>query len=348
LQTKTFAPEHFLALLPGETIGLSALIGDVPLGWQGRHYFSLATLKSLRPDGTANFTLLLEHSDAAFLIGELRRAGFKTWSAIEEKLGKLAKITFEIDFASSDNLDAISIVIPFYNNSQAEITRAISSVSKALEAGAFKSESEIVIVDDGSIRTVESVMISLKKLFPTLTIRVLRNRNNRGVARARNRGLKEAKHETVFFLDADDEIHPLYLRSLSLQIKAGADVAACDMQISDLEELICARSTGAPEVFSRNSFGSGIAINRGTKTVASLLKLQPLYNPLFWKCYEDWELNCTLWLAGAKIALVPAPFYIYHRKLVGRDADARKYHPYFKRLLPYSAMVRSWLARICK
>ena len=63
-----------------------------------------------------------------------------------------------------------------------------------------ETEAEIIVVDDGSITPVS------ERLTPEAhsRIRVLRNPSSMGVARARNRGIDEARGEWIAFLDDDD------------------------------------------------------------------------------------------------------------------------------------------------
>lgn len=93
--------------------------------------------------------------------------------------------------------ESISVVIPLYNK-EAEVERALSSVvEQSLAVG------EIIVVNDGSTDSSESVVKEFIKRHPESNIRVI-NQENRGVSAARNRGISEAKGEYVALLDADD------------------------------------------------------------------------------------------------------------------------------------------------
>lgn len=89
----------------------------------------------------------------------------------------------------------ISVIIPSYNHAHF-LSRAVDSVL-AVE----RDDLEIVVVDDGSTDDTAAVAASYGD-----RIRYV-HQQNRGLAGARNTGLREAKGELVFFLDADDEIH---------------------------------------------------------------------------------------------------------------------------------------------
>jgi glycosyltransferase involved in cell wall biosynthesis len=87
----------------------------------------------------------------------------------------------------------ISIVIPTYNASRFMPNLLDSIFKQAVE------DMEVIIVDDCSTdNTVEIV-----KKYP---VRVIQMEKNGGPARARNRGVKEAKGDIIFFLDSDVEV----------------------------------------------------------------------------------------------------------------------------------------------
>lgn len=84
----------------------------------------------------------------------------------------------------------ISIVIPTYNSAKFMPALLESIFKQAVE------DMEVIIVDDCSTdNTVETV-----EKYP---VRVIRMEKNGGPARARNRGVDEARGDIIFFLDSD-------------------------------------------------------------------------------------------------------------------------------------------------
>jgi glycosyltransferase involved in cell wall biosynthesis len=94
---------------------------------------------------------------------------------------------------------SISVVIPTYNRWNF-LNRALSSVVNQTYPA-----HQIIVVDDGSD---ESVSDSLRHSFPD--VQFLRQ-ENKGVASARNLGIKQSTGEWVALLDSDDEWEPTKL-----------------------------------------------------------------------------------------------------------------------------------------
>lgn len=97
----------------------------------------------------------------------------------------------------------ISIIIPLYNKENCIRETLDSVLSQSYE------DFEIVVVNDGSkdnsVAVVESMCDSRIRLI---------NKENEGVSKTRNRGIKEAKGEWLLFLDADDTMENGCLQAL--------------------------------------------------------------------------------------------------------------------------------------
>ena len=105
----------------------------------------------------------------------------------------------------------VSVIVPYFDM-QAHVNETLASIEAQDHAAV-----EVVIVDDGS-PSVEAcakldAILAAPRRFPT---RVLRKTNG-GLADARNAGAKLARGDYLYFLDADDIIHPSTLsRSLAV------------------------------------------------------------------------------------------------------------------------------------
>jgi len=107
----------------------------------------------------------------------------------------------------------VSVVIPTFNRGpriQATLDSVIAQTLAPLE---------IVVVDDGS---TDGTSDWIEEHFGD-AVRVVRQKNG-GVARARNRGWREAKGEWIAFLDHDDLFHPDKLATLAPLLKGDCEV----------------------------------------------------------------------------------------------------------------------------
>lgn len=101
----------------------------------------------------------------------------------------------------------VSVIIPAYNSAD-YISKAIDSALKQ------NVPSEILVINDCSPDALDSVM---EKYAGVENLRYIKNEQNLGVAKTRNKGVELAKGEYVAFLDADDYWAP---NKLSKQLEA--------------------------------------------------------------------------------------------------------------------------------
>ncbi len=99
--------------------------------------------------------------------------------------------------ARADFAEPISIVMAAYNEE-----RVIAETLRALLASDYKGEIEVIVVDDGSRDETASQIKHVAHVDPR--IRVLQQ-ENRGKARALQRGLAAVRYGLVVFIDADTQ-----------------------------------------------------------------------------------------------------------------------------------------------
>ena len=116
----------------------------------------------------------------------------------------------------------ISIIIPIYNAS-----KYINNLIIALKNQTFKDfdkDFEALFIDNCSTDNPETSFASINdSRFKLLKI------NEKGVSKARNFGIEQAKGELLTFIDADDLITPDYLSNLFEEYKKSNS----DLVISD-------------------------------------------------------------------------------------------------------------------
>jgi glycosyltransferase involved in cell wall biosynthesis len=115
----------------------------------------------------------------------------------------------------------ISIVIPVYN-SQDTIVRALESVRKQTYP---LNAVEIILVNDGSTDKSLEIMENYVRNSDIQHIKII-NKENGGVAKARNTGIKASVGDYIALLDADDEWTE---NKLFLQMKCFKDNPSIDL-----------------------------------------------------------------------------------------------------------------------
>src|SRR5258706_4512593 len=119
------------------------------------------------------------------------------------------------------NIATVSVIIPTFN-SAALVAAAVDS---ALAQTTLPTE--ILVIDDGSTDDTRQRLCCYGDRLEYL------HQQNRGVAAARNRGLKEATGEFIAFLDADDVWHPKKLERQLAAMTANPDISLLGTSTSD-------------------------------------------------------------------------------------------------------------------
>ena len=127
----------------------------------------------------------------------------------------------------------VSVVIPLYNQ-RAWIGEAIASVlAQTVPSAAV----EIVVVDDGSSDGGGAIAAAQSE-----RVRVV-HQENRGLAAARNAGIRAARAAVLMFLDADDRIAPAKLELQLALLDARPDIGVVYSGVQCIDE----RGTPLPQ-----------------------------------------------------------------------------------------------------
>ena len=121
--------------------------------------------------------------------------------------------------------DLVSIIIPVYN--------AESWISRCLDSVLAQSYPliEVIAVCDGASDRSEAILRSYLEKDTRLKLIC---QTNQGVSAARNRGLSEAGGDWICFVDADDYVHPDYVKTM---LEAAHDYQADSVSINFYMEL---------------------------------------------------------------------------------------------------------------
>jgi glycosyltransferase involved in cell wall biosynthesis len=208
----------------------------------------------------------------------------------------ISEITNQRDIKVSQFL---SIIVPFYNSDET-IVETLDSIAEA-----DNLVSEIILVNDGSS---EESKAFLSKLQEKYSLKVI-HQANRGLAAARNTGLKAATTEYVMFLDSDDLIDPRYLENAIEILNKYRNVAGvgCWVSTFGLRTSLWETFDGfTPLNFYKNTLNSGsIVWSRNVVTHVGG------FNEAIRKGFEDWNLVNRILAESWAIPVIDRPYFFY-------------------------------------
>lgn len=214
----------------------------------------------------------------------------------------------------------ISFIVPVYN-----CEKYIESCIYGIESIGLK-EYEILLVDDGS--TDNSGYLCDNFADRNKKIQCI-HQQNQGVSSARNKGLKVAKGDYIFFADADDTIEPLLFLNLikELEKESGIDIVIFGLSFDYYNKNV---------LYYRDELKAPLS---GVKNSALWIKdlqelfyansLSPIWNKLFKRSfliqnglylredmflYEDLEYSLRCMTYCDNILFRPEIIYHYHRR----------------------------------
>lgn len=180
----------------------------------------------------------------------------------------------------------ISVIIPVYNGAQflAEAVASIGSQSY--------DKIEVIIVNDGSTDNSSQVANELSMQFPKLNITVI-NKNNEGLAAARNEGISKAGGAWILPLDCDDCFAPGFLSSA---VEVINDYPEINLIFANMQEFGERNNQWIPKEYSLHTL-----LEYDTFPYASLYRRELWvsaggYNPSMPWGAEDWAfwLSCSV------------------------------------------------------
>ena len=185
----------------------------------------------------------------------------------------------------------ISVIIPCYNQAHF-LQEAVESIVNQ----SYKNF-EIIIVNDGSPDNTSEVANNLIKKYPYCAIRLL-EKENEGLAEARNFGIKTSKGNWILPLDSDDIIVSTFLENALEIIKKSSLV---NLVFSNMQEFGYRNGEWIPGEYSKK-----VILEWNVFPYCSLFKRELFfatngyYKGIPWGA-EDWNF----WLDLSRIGLVP-------------------------------------------
>lgn len=227
----------------------------------------------------------------------------------------------------------VSVVIPVYN-AGAYLEACLRSL-----AAQNMPDFEVLIVDDGS--GDESPVIAGQFAGRDARFRLLRQ-DHGGVSMARNLGIRHARGDFLFMLDADDLL-PTDAFSALLAAAGQADIVCARHEEFDPDGT---RRSFAPEVWPRPPSRVIPRILRGDSVYN--ITCNKLYNRAFWqdaqlrytaglKIGEDALVNLRAFASATSVGYVPRVTYAYRMHpssaMHGAEGDFDRHLPLFRAML---------------
>ena len=194
------------------------------------------------------------------------------------------------------SLPSVTVVVPCFN-AGGQLQETLNSVLPALEQGM-----EVVVVNDGST-DLETLTI-LHNIDPRM--RVLHT-PNRGLAAARNTGIRAAKGRYIFPLDADDLAHLPFLNSAQTLLDANSnfDVVAGDYEKFGAEQgRVHCRWDPARQWYVNGITASSMFRKSVWETTGG-------YDETMNEGYEDWEFWLSALASGKEVATLNELAFFY-------------------------------------
>ena len=206
----------------------------------------------------------------------------------------------------------ISVIIPVYG-----VEQYIEQCLFSLFSNSISKKCEFIIVNDCTKDSSMEVAKNVMRKFPTLAQNVLivEHKQNKGLAGARNSGLKKAKGEYIITVDSDDWVEMNFLEELYIKIKLDdSDICSCDY--------FAESCNGVSKIVQKNFFTNPITnINllvrkNSTRCIWTNLVKRSLFDTgIVWQegidLGEDLLINLKLLLSAKKVSYIPTPLYHY-------------------------------------
>lgn len=179
---------------------------------------------------------------------------------------------------------------------------------------------EVIVCDDASGDNSMALVRSIMETDPR--IRLSHSNINRGPAHCRNRALAMARGNWIAVVDSDDIIHPeRFERLLAVADAQDADIVADDLLLfhEDGSPPRLMLGDDAPASFLVSPERWVMAGMDGSPALGylkPLIKARLLQNLRYdesLRIGEDYDFVLRLLLAGARMMVVPEPFYLYRR-----------------------------------
>ena len=130
----------------------------------------------------------------------------------------------------------VSVVIPVYG-----VEKYIEKCLESCFSNTIAEQCEFLIINDCSPdKSIELAKKKIKK-YPNITVKIISHEKNKGLAAARNTGLKYATGKYIINVDSDDWVDNIYLEKLYTKAEENhSDIVICNLykELENKQELI--------------------------------------------------------------------------------------------------------------
>lgn len=149
------------------------------------------------------------------------------------------------NITAPDKQGLVSIIVPVYN-----VKKYITETMDCVRNQTY-SDWELLLVEDGSSDGTAETIAEYAEQTQDARIRLIKQPTNMGAARARNRGLQEARGRYIAYLDADDLWVPEKLeRELGFMQEKQAAFAFTGYEFADESGIGTGKVVRVPETLS--------------------------------------------------------------------------------------------------
>lgn len=201
----------------------------------------------------------------------------------------------------------VTAYVPCYN-----AERYLAATLRGLLAQTHEI-AEIIVVDDGSVDNTAGVAAQ----FP---VTLLRHGANRGLAAARNTGIRHARHELIASVDADVVPSPTWLERLMHKFPDASIAGAGGRCVEQFQTTAADRWRGLHLVQDLGEHDCIItpADNKGLSGFAAVFQKAAIervggYNERYRTNWEDWDMSVRLREAGYALIYCPEAVAVHMR-----------------------------------
>lgn len=207
----------------------------------------------------------------------------------------------------------VSVIIPCYKQEEYLDDAIKSALDQTVQP------LEVIVVNDGS-----PTWNSWKNTWPSRSVKII-NQENKGVSAARNTGIMKAKGKYIITLDADDKIHPDFIKK-TIGVD---DVVSTTLVTFGTENRHWDPTMDHPAF---EDFVVNNQINCCSMFRKEMWEAVGGYDEEMIYGYEDWDLWTRMAQAGYTFTVVREPLFLYRKhgwSMVDdakeKDAEIREY-----------------------